>query len=390
MKVPDRPVSGASNSAELMYDNEQLLRNQVGNDTSLDEEEIYENDPNRIEQGERTLDVGIYEPIERRQDEGEEHYKVPMKVISVEDLTAAGNLGDGDGYQHSSGIQVGQTRLVAGEEGEVGETDLHTEDGDKRQTLSNVRIKNADTGDNELGDMKYQDARSKLKRVNVLEKDINEKTVDTSLGESYLQARSKLRSSNKALTFSPPPSVTTVSKPESEVIGSTEEVAIVDSTKSDEKLTEESSGTNPFGDEANQDVPIDDGDNGDSSHYSSAQDLLGNKSDEGNTEGSIASITNSSQEKDVLRSSDNVDRGLDGDIDTGGVVTMTLPVVEDDRADDHELAENTVALSTEDVIEEMDVDGIATSSLVKQYQNHDASATIPASKGECLLCTTYV
>ena len=192
-------------SAEVLYNNGQLVTNQVLQYQQEENEEIYENAENAPANNalkvQNTLDgdgenkeiyenvsandalklkavggtnndedIGVYEPLSpkhkqqrnRKWSAEEEHYKVPMKVISMEDLTT---------QEHNEN-----------------EDDLENQEKDT------------------VGNVEYQDARSKLKKVSVQERDINDKELDTSLGESYLAARSKLRSSNKSLSFSPRPS----------------------------------------------------------------------------------------------------------------------------------------------------------------------------------------
>ena len=175
-------------SAKVLYDNGQLVTNQVAQHNEDGDEKIYENDyeknyenaenasanndlKSKEVDGDEGENIALYEPLSPKQKQQrnrlwseEEHYKVPMKVISMEDLTQEENKNEDKG---------------------------DTEEQEK-----------------EIGNVEYQDARSKLKKVSVQERDINDKELDTSLGESYLAARSKLRSSNRTLSFSPPTTVT--------------------------------------------------------------------------------------------------------------------------------------------------------------------------------------
>ena len=194
----DRPVS--SHHQELFYANGQIVSNQVVNE----EEEVYENDPERMKESSKPApvhqekavgegDIGVYEPPSSKQRHRkwseEEHYKVPMKVITMERSTQDA-----------------------------------TDEDNKVKAIGNV---------------KYQDARSKLKRVQVLEKDINEKAVDTTLGDSYLNARSKLRNSNRTFSFSPPSS-------KSSVIEDDRNSAITTTTTSPSSSEDSSSIRSPF------------------------------------------------------------------------------------------------------------------------------------------------
>ncbi|XP_066910594.1 F-actin-monooxygenase MICAL3-like [Clytia hemisphaerica] len=151
------------------YENIEHFRGTKNEPTNYEsEEEVYENDPRKNENSSvETMsenEIGVYQPRKVTRKLSEDHYKVPMKIIS--DPTTQK---DENAQSDSDDLRAEEDISVAGPE--------------------------------------YQSIRSKLKTVEnkeCIEKDINEKRTDTSVGESYLLARSKLRSSNHSLKMSSP------------------------------------------------------------------------------------------------------------------------------------------------------------------------------------------